>query len=86
MDLSDQAMQPMTDINNKYLLLFNGEIYNFKDLNSTYLSDKKFNRNSDTATLFNLLIKYKSKAINFLDGMFSFVFFDLKKKNYICKR
>ena len=27
LDLSDQAMQPMVDINKKYLLLFNGEIY-----------------------------------------------------------
>ena len=69
-------MQPMVDINKKYLLLFNGEIYNFKKLNDLYLSDKKFNTKSDTATLFNMLIKYKEKAVNYLDGMFSFVFFD----------
>ena len=80
LDLSDHAMQPMTDINKNYLLIFNGEIYNFKDLNSSYLSDKKFNLNSDTSTLFNMLIKYKEKALNYIDGMFSFVFFDLRKK------
>ena len=86
LDLSDQAMQPMVDINKKYLLLFNGEIYNFKKLNDLYLSDKKFNTKSDTATLFNMLIKYKEKAVNYLDGMFSFVFFDFKKNKIIFAR
>jgi len=86
LDLSDHAMQPMTDINKNYLLIFNGEIYNFKDLNSSHLSDKKFNLNSDTSTLFNMLIKYKEKALNYIDGMFSFVFFDLKKKKIIFAR
>jgi len=86
LDLSDHAMQPMTDINKNYLLIFNGEIYNFKDLNSSYLSDKKFNLNSDTSTLFNMLIKYKEKALNYIDGMFSFVFFDLRKKKIIFAR
>ena len=76
----------MVDINKKYLLLFNGEIYNFKKLNDLYLSDKKFNTKSDTATLFNMLIKYKEKAVNYLDGMFSFVFFDFKKNKIIFAR
>jgi len=86
LDLTDHAMQPMTDVNKNYLLIFNGEIYNFKDLNNSYLTDKKFNLNSDTATLFNMLIKYKEKALNYVDGMFSFVFFDLKKKKIIFAR
>ena len=80
-------MQPMTDINKNYVLMFNGEIYNFKELNKLYLLDKKFNYNSDTSTLFNMLIKYQENALKYLDGMFSFVFFDLKKKeNNICQR
>ena len=86
LDLSDHAMQPMIDINKNYLLIFNGEIYNFKDLNRSHLSDKKFNLSSDTSTLFNMLIKYKEKALNYIDGMFSFVFFDLKKKKIIFAR
>ena len=40
LDLSDRAMQPMTDINKNYVLMFNGEIYNFKELNKLYLLDK----------------------------------------------
>ena len=42
----------MTDINKRYLLLFNGEIYNFKKLNENYLNNKIRNKNSDTVTLF----------------------------------
>lgn len=30
LDLSDEVMRPMKDVNKKYLLLLNGEIYNFK--------------------------------------------------------
>ena len=86
LDLSDRAMQPMTDINKNYVLMFNGEIYNFKELNKLYLLDKKFNYNSDTSTLFNMLIKYQENALKYLDGMFSFVFFDLKKKKIIFAR
>ena len=86
LDLSNQSMQPMKSLNNRYMLLFNGEIYNFKELNKRYLVDKKLNQNSDTSTLFNLLIKYKSKALNLIDGMFSFVFFDFEKKNLIFAR
>ena len=86
LDLSDRAMQPMTDINKNYVLMFNGEIYNFKELNNLYLLDKKFNYNSDTSTLFNMLIKYQENALKYLDGMFSFVFFDLKKKKIIFAR
>ena len=33
LDLSNQSMQPMKSSNNRYMLLFNGEIYNFKELN-----------------------------------------------------
>ncbi len=85
-DLTDNAMQPMTDLSKRYLLLFNGEIYNFKEINKKYLSDKKFNINSDTSTLFNMLIKYKEKALDYIDGMFSFVFFDFIQKKIIFAR
>ena len=79
-------MQPMTDINKRYLLLFNGEIYNFKKLNENYLNNKIRNKNSDTVTLFNLLINYGDKTLDMIEGMFSFIFFDLKKTYSIWKR
>ncbi len=86
LDLSNEAMQPMMDLNKNYLLLFNGEIYNFKELNHSKLNNKIKNKKSDTATLFNLLIKYGDKTLDIIDGMFSFVFFDFKKKNLIFAR
>ena len=86
LDLSNNAMQPMTDINKRYLLLFNGEIYNFKKLNKNYLNNKIRNKNSDTVTLFNLLINYGDKTLDMIEGMFSFIFFDLKKKRILFGR
>lgn len=86
LDLSDDAMQPMMDHNKRYLLLFNGEIYNFKELNISKLKNKINNKHSDTATLFKLLIKFGDKALDMIEGMFSFVFFDFNKKRILFGR
>ncbi len=63
------------------IILFNGEIYNFKELKKKYLSNAKFETNTDTEVLFRL---YKLKGKNILielRGIFSFVFIDLKNEN-----
>ena len=71
-----KGMQPMV-YNNRYVLVFNGEIYNFKELAN------KFNFNlkskSDTEVLLNLLIKKGKDTPKYLEGMFSFSFM-MKKK------
>ena len=82
-DLSKKGMQPMV-YNNRYVLVYNGEIYNFKELAS------KFNFNlkskSDTEVLLNLLIKKGKDTPKYLEGMFSFFFYDEKtKKGLICR-
>ena len=82
-DLSKKGMQPMV-YKNRYVLVFNGEIYNFKELAN------KFNFNlkskSDTEVLLNLLIKKGKDTPKYLEGMFSFFFYDEKtKKGLICR-
>ena len=79
LDSSVNGMQPMLSRDKRYLLLFNGEIYNAPELR------KKFNKglflgHSDTEILLYYLIKYREKALNYLDWMFSFVFYDKIKK------
>ena len=65
----------------KNIILFNGEIYNFKELKIKYLPNHKLSTNTDTEVLFELY-KIKGRGIlNELRGMFSFVFIDLLREN-----
>ncbi len=80
-DLSS-GEQPITTIHsgNEYTIVFNGEIYNYKDLKKELLADNfKFKTNSDTEVILNLFIKYKENPkifLNKLRGMFAFSIFN----------
>lgn len=74
-DLSKKGSQPMWDRSKRYLIVFNGEIYNSDELKKK-INDIKLNGYSDTEVLINLFSKYGIKTLNFLEGMFSFVIYD----------
>ena len=76
-DTSNAAHQPMSDQSERYTLVFNGEIYNYKSLKKE-LSQKgyTFRSEGDTEVLLNLLIDQGKEAINKLNGFFAFAFFD----------
>lgn len=81
----DGGKQPMIkNIENKeYILIYNGELYNTEDLRKDLLNKGfKFNSYSDTEVLLNSYIYYKEKAVEKLNGIFSFAVFD-KKENTI---
>ena len=70
-----ESNQPLYD--DRYMMVFNGEIYNYKELSNQYLNGKIFK--SDTLVLFELLKKDLS-LINELKGMFAISFFDKQEK------
>ena len=63
--------------NNKKILLFNGEIYNFLELKKKFFYNEKFETNTDTELLFKLFDKFGPDKISECKGIFSIVFFDL---------
>jgi asparagine synthase (glutamine-hydrolysing) len=71
-------------ISNRYFIVFNGEIYNYKNIYKNYFK-KKFNKNiTDTSVLLNLFDIIEIEKINtLLDGMYAYVVFDKKNKNLI---
>ena len=80
-DLSTNSDQPIQD--NEHIMVFNGEIYNFKKLIKKHsLKDT----NSDTLTLFNLLKLHGKNAIPELNGMFSILFFNKKDNSFFAAR
>lgn len=84
-DTSLKASQPMFDISKRYLIVFNGEIYNFLDLKKR-LRTNKLVSNSDTEVLLYSLIERGSKVLRELEGMFSFIFYDLKENTALVAR
>lgn len=65
--------------NKNKMILFNGEIYNFKELKNEYFFNKNFETNSDTELLFNILEKFGTNVVSKLKGIFSIVYFDFVK-------
>lgn len=87
-DTSDAANQPMTDESGNYTIVFNGEIFNFRELKE-YCRKKysiSFTTHSDTEVLLHLLIKEGEQAISQLNGFFAFAFYDqAKHRLLICR-
>ncbi len=84
-DLSNDANQPLED--DEFILLFNGEIYNYLELQEKF--GFKTKTSSDTEILFNVLKKFKNnikEGINLLNGMFAFVFYEKKTGKIILGR
>ena len=78
-DKNLRASQLMISFSGNLVIVFNGEIYNAKELKEK-LREYKFKSKSDTEVLLNLYHKYGSDCLKYLKGMFSFVIYD-KSKN-----
>ena len=77
-DLREVSNQPFSY--KGYHLIFNGEIYNYKELKKKYLNEFTFKTNSDTEVLLYMYIKYGKNFEEKLNGMWSFIIFDENKK------
>lgn len=74
-DLSDAANQPFHDYAGRYVLVFNGEIYNFRELKKE-IKDYPFITSSDTEVLMAAFCKWGISCLSKLDGMFAFAIWD----------
>jgi len=72
------GMQPMHSADGRYVICFNGEIYNFKDIRKKLVKDHgaTFRTNSDTEVLLQTYIYYGKRTASLLRGMFAFVIYD----------
>ncbi|HYM61763.1 MAG TPA: asparagine synthase (glutamine-hydrolyzing) [Thermoanaerobaculia bacterium] len=76
-DLSDAAAQPMRSRDGRYTIVFNGEIYNYRELRAQLESDGAiFTSHSDTEVLLNLYARLGAAMLDELRGMFAFAIWD----------
>ena len=79
--------QPMCDVDETVWIVFNGEIYNYKELKQELLGlGYKFKTNSDTEVIINFYKEYGEEGLERLNGMFAFALYDLKKKEILLAR
>ena len=81
-DLNVRSNQPMKGRDDISYIVFNGEIYNFKELKNTYLNSISFKTQGDTEVLLEGIIKYGFNFLEKIRGFFSFAFYDKKKIKY----
>lgn len=85
-DLSEQANQPFLDPSGRYVLVFNGEIYNYIELKEILKKEFSFKTSSDTEVLLAAYIKWGAACLSKLNGMFAFALWDNQEKKLFAAR
>ncbi len=86
-DLSQAANQPMFSADGRFIIVFNGEIYNFQILKKELEGQGHFfTTNSDTEVLLKMYEVYKEEMLTRLNGMFSFAVWDKKERELFAAR
>jgi asparagine synthase (glutamine-hydrolysing) len=88
LDLSPMGHQPMISQNGRYILVFNGEIYNYKELRETLISQgTAFRGSSDTEVLLEMVSRQGlEKTLTALTGMFALALWDQEtQKLYLAR-
>ena len=79
LDLSETANQPMVSANNRFVIAYNGEVYNFKEIEieiRKYRPDVKFKTSSDTEIILEAFSLWRENIVHMLNGMFAIAIYD----------
>ncbi|HCA27478.1 MAG TPA: asparagine synthase (glutamine-hydrolyzing) [Betaproteobacteria bacterium] len=86
-DLSDAGRQPMSSPDGRYVLVFNGEIYNFRELRRDLeAAGEAFRSHSDTEVLLRLYQREGAQCLEKLRGMFAFAIWDIAERTLFLAR
>lgn len=86
-DTSPANQQPMLDTSGRYILSYNGEVYNFRELRvELEAKGYRFRSNGDSEVVLNALVEWGDKAILRFNGMFAFALWDTKEQLLLLAR
>lgn len=78
-DLNERAMQPMLSEDERYAIVFNGEIYDYKKIRDELQSKGyHFRTESDTEVLLYSFMEWKERVMEHVDGICAFAILDMK--------
>jgi len=85
-DLSAQSNQPFLDNSGRFIIVFNGEIYNYIELKADLQNQYDFKTESDTEVLLAAFIVYGKQCLQKCNGMFAFAIWDKQEKKLFAAR
>lgn len=86
-DLSNAGNQPLISGCGNYQIIFNGAIFNFREVRKKLISKGIiFKTETDTEVILEGYVHYGSKILDYLEGMFAFVIFDVFKNKVFIAR
>ncbi len=86
-DTREIAHQPMWDETGRWCIIFNGELFNFKDLRGDLIQRGfSFRTESDTEVLLKLFIREGDGCLNKLNGLFAFCIYDKQEQSMFIAR
>lgn len=87
LDLSDAGIQPMVSANGRYQIVFNGEIYNFRELQAKLAArGYRFRSNTDTEVILCAYQEFGARVVEHLRGMFAFAIWDDERRGLFLAR
>ncbi|MBS1517295.1 MAG: asparagine synthase (glutamine-hydrolyzing) [Bacteroidetes bacterium] len=86
-DLSEKANQPMSSADGRYTIVYNGEVYNFREIRKDLEKEGyRFNTNSDTEVIICAFDKYGTDCFRKFNGMFALAVWDSQLQELILAR
>lgn len=86
-DTSPRAHQPMWDESGRYCIVFNGEIFNFRELRQELVNKGcSFQSESDTEVVLQLFVREGDKCLHRLNGFFAFCIYDRSEQSFFLAR
>lgn len=85
-DLSAEANQPLTDVSGRYVIVYNGEVYNYKEIRDSLKEHYNFRTQSDTEVVLAAYIHFGPDCLQRFNGMFAFAIWDTHTKSLFAAR
>ncbi|TSC63117.1 MAG: asparagine synthase (glutamine-hydrolysing) [Parcubacteria group bacterium Gr01-1014_48] len=85
-DLSDAGKQPMHSHDERFVITFNGEIYNYLELKEELVKSYPFKTKTDTEVLLAAYATWGERCLKRLNGMYAFAIWDRKERVLFCAR
>lgn len=86
-DLSEAANQPLSTEDGLYTIIFNGEIYNYRELREELRKEGlHFNTEGDTEVILEGYRRWGVSVLDRLNGMFAFALYDRSKRELLLAR
>lgn len=86
-DLSPAGHQPIASVSQRYVMAYNGEVYNFRELRTELETlGYQFRSRTDTEVVLNALIAWGTKALDRFNGMFGLALWDRQEQTLLLAR